>query len=138
MTLKSLLRFKKKRCKAIVVRLTPGKYYMSWTTLNNFSLITTFCFKKNTAMFKNELQCSQINPLSPCLCSPGSNEEEIKLRWFLNFKCSSLKRIIGLLPSSFPLLSDNLIQVPRKYKTNRMKLWKPFRKWDPLVQNFLL
>lgn len=119
-----------------MVRLTPGKYYRSWTTLNTSHWLLPSVSRKIPWCLRMSCSVSKSASFPPSPCSPGSNEEEIKCRWFLNFKYSSPKRIIGLLPSSFPLLSDNLIHVPGKYKTNKIKPWKPFRKWDPLVWKY--
>ena len=127
MTLKSLKK-KKKRCKAKVVRLTPGKYYRSWTTLNTAHWLLPSVSGKTPWCFRTSCSIPKSAP-----CSPGSNEAEIKRRWFLNVKRSSPKSIIGLLPSPFPLRSDNLIHVPGKQKTNTIKPWQPFRKGDSLV-----
>lgn len=119
---------KKKRCKAIVVRLTPGKYYRNWTTLNTSHWLLPSVSRKTPWCFRTSWSIPKSAP-----CSPGSNEAEIKRQWFLNVKRSSPKSIIGLLPSPFPLRSDNLIHVPGKHETNTRKPWQPFRKGDSLV-----
>lgn len=63
-------------------------------------LITTFCFKKNTRMFKNELKWSYPSPLFPSPYSPGSNEEEIEPHGWWILTALHRRGIIGLLPSS--------------------------------------
>ena len=133
MTLKGLKK-KKKRCKAIVVGLTPGKYYRNWTTLNTSHWLLPSVSKKTPWCFRTSYSIPKSAP-----CSPGSNEAEIKCRWFLNVKRSSPKSIIGLLPSPSPPRSDNLTHVPGKHKTNTIKPWQPLGKGDsPVWESFFI
>lgn len=143
MTLKNLLWLKRKKGRKKggrqkILHSNSGytntrKVLWELSHTEQLSLITTFCFKKNTTMLKNEMQCSHPSPLFPSPFSAGSNEEEIEAHgwWILN--ALHWRRITGLLPSSFPLLTDNATHVLWTYKTNKIKPWRPFRKWNFLV-----